>query len=257
MMRRSLRREPPQYFHQAIRSYWPILAGDRHLDDFTRVAPEEHRDLLRHFHARLGHLGKLYVDTFHAVELMDSIYFASRRFPWAKYPITKSDHLEMVWVQYISTCYLYSEKIKKYVEGVHVVGRLAGVDIPLSVSAALKEVRGGLDAQIRLRGRMYHEWTEHRPSLKTLGLVAFMAEIGEPHGGAYADVYRDARDELSKEIGTALDFMNGHLKRITERVHPQVRRTIEVYEACQRELVGRDLVEWAGLRTPKDHEWTR
>lgn len=214
----------------------PLFAIQQNEDFLNFVTDKSDLASIRQIAQRLANaaracfeLNKTYVD-------LVTTYRMSRRYPWRGTQITKSQHLEFVWVQFINQCYLFREKYKLAMNQLNKCNESFG-EPPVS-SNELKTVDHNLKKFIRARGQHFHEWFEHNVHIETFTYIELLNSIEKQEGplGDLSGHYSDAKWFLSNEIETAAMFMERHLKREFRAHIKTLIRELKLFDRLLREM---------------------
>jgi hypothetical protein len=138
----------------------------------------------------------------------------ARRYPWRGTKITRSQHLQFVWVQFLNQCYLFREKYKLAVNQLNRCKSALEHSAPIPMKQGLKEIDDKLQRLIRRRGQHFHEWFEHHTHVQFFSMIEIINSVKKT-SGPWSDVkghYSDAKAMLGDEIESVAEFMEAMLK---------------------------------------------
>lgn len=153
----------------------------------------------------------------------------ARRYPWAKTPISQSDHLYFVWFNFTNHCYLFRERTKLFANDYNSLRSIFGQD-KKNVKQYLDEIDGLLAEHIKHRGQHVHEYHNDHISYSNLGLVELVEKLGLSQK---IQISSEREFKLSKlhmgiVIERALDFMISFFDKVAEEVVIEIRSIGEV-----------------------------
>lgn len=158
---------------------------------------------------------------------MDLTLVMAKRYPWRGRGISRGEHLEFVWFQFLNLCYLFKEKYKlsanQYNEIMRIFQRAEREDVRVGIQKIDKQV----GKFVRTRGRHLHEWYESDETIRMVTLAEFLGKHGkdveglsEKGGYQLARLFlssdiRSAREFMAEFLGAALDGYMGEFRKLT------------------------------------------
>lgn len=209
--------------------------------EFSFVPNQTLRDQLRRANWLLGRALTAFLQLYSVYEQTIITFRMSRRCPWRKGEIKKSQHLGLVWFQFINQCYLFKEKTKLfancYNEAVTFLGHKGET---IDVAAQLKLINKEIGDQIRARGESFHEWYvahTHVRHFAAIEIINASKRIDGPLGNVEGH-YSDAKFFLSSDVKQAILFMENCLIAIIDNNFKFFIRLIEAYNTTIQGLSG-------------------
>ena len=161
----------------------------------------------------------------------------SRRSPWADAEISKSRHLELVWLQFVSQCALFREQAKRFGNRYNRV--MNDFDrATINVAAILKTIDESLEKHSRARGWSMNEWyVEHSDvdEFDALEIVDAVERADSPLGTVEGH-YDSAKEFLGAEIEAALAFMEEFLITTLDNQVGPLMETIAILDSRMNEF---------------------
>ena len=160
-----------------------------------------------------------------------------------------------MWHYFTGATYLYLERNKTFLNTLNQISKEFGLGEKEAVGKRMSEIRAFLGDHIRARGTMFHEYTEMHDSIKTLGMIALLAESDPAYIERVRWFFKDAKYELRESIGKARREALDDFSSLTHRLAPRLKTIVATSEALQKVYLGRPVVELEGLSRPDAGDW--
>jgi hypothetical protein len=137
----------------------------------------------------------------------------AKRYPWRNRGISRGEHLDFVWFQFLNLCYLFKEKYKLSANEYNEIMRMFGRPEREDVKAGIQRIDKQVGKFVRTRGRHMHEWYERNEAIKMVSLAHFLDMQGaKVEGLSEMGGYGVARLFLTGDIKRAHTFMEEFLE---------------------------------------------
>jgi hypothetical protein len=209
--------------------------------EFSFVSDQTLRNQLRKATWLLGRTLTAFLQLHSVYEETIITFRMSRRFPWRKGEIKKSQHLSLVWFQFINQCYLFKEKTKLFANCYNEAVKFLGhKEESIDVTAKLKLINKEIGNQIRVRGESFHEWYVAHTNVQRFAAIEIINSSKRIEGplGNVEGHYSDAKFFLSSDIKQAIVFMENHLIATLDDNFKFFIRLIDGYNTTLQELSG-------------------
>jgi hypothetical protein len=200
--------------------------------------PSRTTDVLRLACNRTGLMIRSVLEISTVVDDLEHTRTMSQRYPWRGTEIKKSDHLKLVWFQYINLCYLYKERVRVFCNSTNDAAKLFGIAQRMDTSQELKRIESALGKYIRRRGQAFHEWAIPHAGIHLYAAIEILARAGHPRGAGERFYYSDAKWDLKSDVLAGLQFARAYyvsaMKSHGATVLEIVSKYDETYEAVRK-----------------------
>ena len=208
----------------------------RELDIRSGASPRT-RQILLQAHNQAGLMIRAIFDVYSVAREIELTRYMSQRYPWSGTVIKKSDHLKLVWFQYINLCYLYKERVRVFCNATNSAARFVGVGSRVDAKSELKNVETKLGKFIRRRGEAFHEWSVPHAAIHLYEAVEIISRAGDAKfGGAERGHYVDAKWDLKFDVECGLDFARAHYSSLLTNYRETITAIVVRFEHALAEV---------------------
>jgi len=140
------------------------------------------------------------------------------RYPWRNSGISKSDHMRLVWFQFVNHCYLLEEKTKLFYEQYKIVAQIFSLDFdPKDLTRANRKIKKELGSYIRARGQTFHGWYDAHQEIALFSAAELVHSIDPMVVPSIRADYSEAKNLLRIDVKIGLDFMKSFFIELVDR----------------------------------------
>jgi hypothetical protein len=182
-------------------------------DALASISLEPDREAVRTVLSRMRRCVIAFFELHTVYTNMELTLVMAKRYPWRNRGISRSEHLEFVWFQFINLCYLLKEKYKLSANEYNEIMRMFKRSAREDVKVGLQKIDKQVGKFVRTRGRHLHEWYERDEFINMASLAEFLGKRGQKvEGLSEKGEYQMARLFLAEDIRRARVFMEEFLE---------------------------------------------